>query len=61
MSRRYLAAINVDEDGEREGSWYTTITEDAEEHLAFGDFAFWSDITTYGEHIQVATSWAQLI
>jgi hypothetical protein len=40
---------------------YTTITHDEEQHLPFGDNAEWSDITRYGEYIQVITEWAQLI
>jgi hypothetical protein len=55
----YLAAVNVSKTGDHEGEWYTTISDDAESHLPFGDYADWSDITEYGEHIQVATEWTQ--
>jgi hypothetical protein len=61
ISRLYLAAINVSDDDSHDGDWYTTITHDAEQQLPFGDNAEWSDITRYGEYIQVATEWAQLI
>lgn len=58
---RYLAAINVSDDDTHDGDWYTTISHDAEQHLPFGDNAEWSDITRYGEYVQVVTEWAQLI
>jgi hypothetical protein len=57
----YLAAINVSEDGGDEADWYTTINDRAEDHLPFGDYAAWTDIAEYGENIQVATAWSQLI
>ena len=57
----YLAAINVDDGGTLEGNWYTTISDRAEDDLPFGDYADWSEILTYGQHVQVVTSWAQLI
>ncbi|MET0993760.1 MAG: hypothetical protein ABWY20_06620 [Mycobacterium sp.] len=57
----YLAAINVDDSGTLEGNWYTTISDRAEDDLPFGDYADWSEILTYGQHVQVVTSWAQLI
>jgi hypothetical protein len=57
----YLAAVNVGEDPGQEGDWYTTITEDAEQRLPFGDYVDWSNVERHGEHIQVVTSWAQLI
>lgn len=56
----YIAAINVRTDGRPEGDWYTTITEDAEKNLPFGDNAEWSDITAAGRHLQLATEWAPL-
>jgi hypothetical protein len=57
----YLAAINVAEDKSPQGDWYTTITDAAEEALPFGDYADWSEIATYGQHLEVVTAWAQLI
>jgi hypothetical protein len=56
----YLAAVNVCEDRGHEGDWYTTIADEIEHHLPFGDYADWSDITQFGAHIQVVTSWAPL-
>lgn len=56
----YLAAINVADDGSSAGDWYTTITEAAEASLPFGDYASWSDIALYGQHIQVVTAWQGL-
>ena len=57
----YLAAVNVDDGGTLEGNWYTTISDRAEDDPPFGDYADWSEILTYGQHVQVVTSWAQLI
>jgi hypothetical protein len=57
---KYLAAINVCDNSSIEGEWYTTITDDAEVNLPFGDYANWSDIVRYGEHIQVVDEWQQL-
>ena len=57
----YLAAVNVDDGGTLEGNWYTTISDRAEDDLPFGDYADWSEILTYGQHVQVVTSWARLI
>ena len=57
---KYLAAINVCDNSSIEGEWYTTITDDAEVNLPFGDHANWSDIVRYGEHIQVVDEWQQL-
>ncbi|ORW04067.1 hypothetical protein AWC13_01030 [Mycobacterium kubicae] len=56
----YIAAVNISKDGDHDGLWYTTICDDAEGDLPFGDYADWSDITEYGENIQVVTEWAQL-
>lgn len=56
----YLAAINISDDGNHGGDWYTTITDDAEPCLPFGDHADWSSICRYGQHIQVVTAWAPL-
>jgi hypothetical protein len=61
INRLYLAAINVSDDDSHDGDWYTTISDDAEQQLPLGDNAEWSDITRYGEYIQVVTQWAQLI
>jgi hypothetical protein len=57
----YLAALCIWDDGERVGDWYTTITDQASGQLPFGSFADWSDIIRYGAHVQVATTWAQLL
>lgn len=57
---RYLAAINISDDRSPEGDWYTTVTDDAELDLPFGDYAYWSDILRYGAHVQVVTSWGPL-
>lgn len=56
----YLAAINVSDDQSNGGDWYTTITDDAERYLPFGDRADWSDICRYGQYIQVVAAWASL-
>jgi hypothetical protein len=61
INRLHLAAINVSADDTQDGDWYTTITHGAEQQLPFGDNVDWSDITRYGEYIQVVTQWAQLI
>jgi hypothetical protein len=61
INRMYLAAINVNDDDSHDGDWYTTICQDVEQNLPFGDRAEWSSITRYGEYIQVVTEWAQLI
>ncbi|WP_234391029.1 TerD family protein [Nocardia suismassiliense] len=60
ISDTYIAAVNVRADGWENGDWYTTITEQAEEHLPLGDRAEWSEIVTAGQHIQVVTAWAPL-
>jgi len=39
----------------------TTITDDISGRVPFGDYASWSDVTRYGQHIQVVTAWAQLV
>lgn len=56
----YLAAVNISKTGDLEGEWYTTISDDVEGDLPFGDYADWSDITEYGGNIQVVTEWTQL-
>lgn len=61
INNLYLAAINIDKAGSIAGDWYTTITDRAEDDLPFGDYADWSDIAEYGQHIQVVTAWAQLV
>jgi hypothetical protein len=61
VNGRYLAAVNVCEGRAYEGDWYTTVTEDAQQHLPFGDYVDWSDIERYGEHVQVVTEWASLV
>lgn len=53
----YLAAVNVSETRDHEGEWYTTISDDAESQLPFGDYAYWSEIAEYSQHIQVVTEW----
>ena len=35
----YLAAVTIRDDDDPEGDWYTTITDEASEHLPFGDHA----------------------
>lgn len=55
IGERYLAAINVRADGREESDWYTTITNQAEHSLPFGDYATWQDIADHGGHIQLAT------
>jgi hypothetical protein len=61
INNRYLAAINVSDDDTYDGDWYTTINDEAERQLPFGDNAEWSDIARYGEYVQVVTQWARLI
>jgi hypothetical protein len=58
---RYLAAINVCDNSSTQGEWYTTITDDAEIALPFGDRATWSDIVRYSDHIQVVAEWQQVV
>lgn len=60
INAQYLAAINVSDDDTPCGDWYTTISDEAEQHLPFGDHAEWSDITRFGEYIQVVTEWVPL-
>ncbi|MCP9624834.1 TerD family protein [Nocardia otitidiscaviarum] len=60
IHRQYIAAINIRTDGRPDGDWYTTITDDAEQNLPFGDYAEWSDIAASGQHLQLATAWAPL-
>jgi hypothetical protein len=57
----YLAALCIWDERQRIGDWYTTITNQASEYLPFGHFANWSDIFSNGAHVQVVTSWAQLL
>lgn len=57
----YLAAVNVCDDPAHEGDWYTTLTEEAEQFLPFGDYVDWRYIERYGEHIQIVSGWTQLI
>jgi hypothetical protein len=60
----YLAAIGIRSEYRQETDWYTTITDDLEGPpiVSFGSsFADWTDIATYGAHIQVVTAWAALI
>ncbi len=57
---RYLVAINVADDGGSEGLWYTSISDAAEQRLAMGDLADWSEITRHGRYIQVAAEWQPL-
>ena len=59
ISGLYLAALHINDD-QGQGDWYTTITDDMGERLALPSYPDWSDITTYGQHIQVVTTWAQL-
>ncbi|WP_131811383.1 hypothetical protein [Mycolicibacterium monacense] len=54
-----LAAVNISKTGGYEGEWYTTISDDVEDRLPFGDYAVWSDITEHGEHVEVVTEWTQ--
>jgi hypothetical protein len=54
----YLAAINIDRDRGEDGDWYTTISDDAERRLPFGDCATWQQIRQFGRLIEVATRWA---
>lgn len=60
INRHYLAAINVSDDNTHDGDWYTTISDDAERRLPFGDCTGWSDIARYGEYVQVVTAWVPL-
>jgi hypothetical protein len=60
INSQYLAAINVSENDMHYGDWYTTISDEAEHHLPFGDHAEWSDITRSGEYVQVVTEWVPL-
>lgn len=53
----YLVAVNISKTGDHEGEWYTTISDDLEEDLPFGDYADWSEITEYGGNIQVVVEW----
>lgn len=55
----YLAAVNIDKMGSPEGDWYTTISDDTEDSLPFGDCASWSEICEQGEYVQVVTAWTQ--
>jgi len=57
VSGLYLAAVNISKMGGYEGEWYTTISDDAEGLLPFGDYAVWSEITEHGEHVEVVTEW----
>lgn len=57
----YLAAINVCDDHDQAGRWYTTITDELAERLPIGSVARWPEITRYGEYIQVVTTWAQAL
>lgn len=54
----YLAAVNIDQARSEEGDWYTTISDDAERKLPFGDCATWRQIQHFGRHIEVAMRWA---
>lgn len=54
----YLAAINIDQDRSEDGDWYTTISDDAERKLPFGDCATWQQIRQFGRCIEVASRWA---
>ncbi|TDZ94512.1 hypothetical protein CCUG62472_02708 [Mycobacteroides salmoniphilum] len=52
----YLAAIRIaGYDGQAD--WYTTITNEAEIQLPFGDCASWPEICKHGSHIQIADGW----
>ncbi|WP_375481524.1 hypothetical protein [uncultured Mycobacterium sp.] len=57
----YFAAINVCDESSEAGNWYTTITDELSERLPIGNIARWSEITRYGEYIQVVTAWAQAL
>ena len=61
IGRKYLAAINVCATGSAQGDWYTTVTDQAQEHLPFGDYANWRDIGTNGKHIELVTEWSELV
>lgn len=56
----YLAAINIANDFRHDGDWYTTISDDAEERLPFGDRASWSQISRAGRYIDIATRWQSI-
>lgn len=60
IGEMYIAAINVRAAAREGGDWYTTITEQAEEHLPFSNRTEWSEIVMIGRQIQVVTAWAPL-
>ncbi|WP_280217584.1 TerD family protein [Nocardia neocaledoniensis] len=60
MGGHYLAAINVSSSGSEEGDWYTTVTDAVADRLPFADYADWSDISRYGQHVQVVSEWTPI-
>ncbi|MGS2809918.1 TerD family protein [Nocardia sp. MW-W600-9] len=60
IGANYLAAINICSRGSEEGDWYTTVTESVSPLLPISDYAGWSDILRYGQHIQVVSEWTPL-
>jgi hypothetical protein len=61
VADHYLVGLCVRSDYQDEARWYTTITDEVGVQLPFGSYVEWSDIATYGQHIQAVTSWAAVI
>jgi hypothetical protein len=57
----YLAAVHITDDSGGQDAWYTTITDDLSARLRLPGILNWSDISKYGQYIQIVTEWAQLI
>lgn len=60
VGRHRIAAVNIDDSGDDEGDWYTTVSDDLESELRLGKFARWSEIVRYGSQVQVAVRWRSL-
>ncbi|MDW5614856.1 MULTISPECIES: hypothetical protein [Mycolicibacterium] len=58
ISRLYVVGLCVRAGYQDVGDWYTTITDDEADRLPFGSYLDWSDIATYGHHIEAATEWS---
>ena len=56
VNGRSMAAVCV---ADRYESWYTTMTEAAEQHSPFYKQPDWEDIVRYGEQHSLVTGWAR--
>lgn len=55
----YVSAINVCENGSRDGDWYTTIPDELESSpLGSGRGVTWTEISRYASYPRVVTSWS---